>query len=123
LVINTAENNSYTCPQGETLKPQEDGKKSGRTEQSGYQFKIQNLILQNMLQHLFVPTKTSRKKSIRQLRKALKKNKQTIRKTHNCTKHDENEVKQITKTNKNNKKLSNKPTYIGTIKDNGDNNH
>jgi hypothetical protein len=34
-----AENNSYTCPQGETLKPQEDGIKSGRTEQSGYQFK------------------------------------------------------------------------------------
>jgi hypothetical protein len=35
-----AENDSYTCPQGETL--QTTGrwhKKSGRTEQSGYQFK------------------------------------------------------------------------------------
>jgi hypothetical protein len=30
---------TYTCPQGEILKPREDGTRSGRTEQSGYQFK------------------------------------------------------------------------------------
>jgi hypothetical protein len=45
--------NSYTCPQEETLKPQEGGIKSGRTEQSGYQFKIQNPSLQQCsVQHL-----------------------------------------------------------------------
>jgi hypothetical protein len=27
---------TYTCPQGEILKPQEDGTRKGRTEQSGY---------------------------------------------------------------------------------------
>jgi hypothetical protein len=34
-----AENDSYTCPQGETLKLQEDGIKVGAQNKGGYQFK------------------------------------------------------------------------------------
>jgi hypothetical protein len=33
------ENDSYTVPKEKTLKPRRWHKKSGRTEQSGYQFK------------------------------------------------------------------------------------
>jgi hypothetical protein len=34
-----AENNSYTCPQGETLKPQEDGIKVGEQNKAGINLK------------------------------------------------------------------------------------
>jgi hypothetical protein len=40
--------------QGETLKPQEDGIKSGRTEQSGYQFKKYRTTCRMSVKH-FVP--------------------------------------------------------------------
>jgi hypothetical protein len=59
-----AENDSYTCPQGETLKTTGRWhKKSGRTEQSGYQFKKYRTLA--CKQSLTTPLyrKTSRKRN------------------------------------------------------------
>jgi fructose-1-phosphate kinase PfkB-like protein len=76
----------------ETLKPQEDGiKKSGRTEQSGYQFKNTEPSLQAIYRTTpFTIRPAGREIDQTVTRKTLKKITNAIRKTHNCTLNDEN---------------------------------
>jgi DNA-directed RNA polymerase subunit M/transcription elongation factor TFIIS len=81
----------YTCPQGETLKPQEDGiKKSGRTEQSGYQFKNTEPSLQAISVQHFVPQDQQEEKSIRSYPQGVEKNNKRYQENPQCTKHDKN---------------------------------
>jgi hypothetical protein len=67
-----AENNSYTCPQGETLKPQEDGMGE---QNKGYQFKIQNPSLQAIYRTTPFTARPAGREIDREARKALKNNK------------------------------------------------
>jgi hypothetical protein len=79
---------TYTCPQGEILKPREDGTRKGRTEQSGYQFtetRLQKLSSKT----IYAPVEQQEEKLTEaSMRKALKKITNAIKKTRNYTERD-----------------------------------
>jgi hypothetical protein len=79
---------TYTCPQGEILKTTGRWhKKSGRTEQSGYQFKITPACKNCPVNHLCT-SRPGREIDQTSMRKALKKITNAIKKTRNYTERD-----------------------------------
>jgi hypothetical protein len=71
---------------GEILKPREDGTRSGRTEQSGYQFKNTEHPCK-IVQKPFMHHRTAGRNR-QTVRKALKKITNAIKKTRNYTERD-----------------------------------
>jgi hypothetical protein len=79
---------TYTCPQGEILKPRKMAQESGRTEQSGYQFKKYRTPACKLSSKPFITSRTSRSRNDRtSMRKALKIT-NAIKKTRNYTERD-----------------------------------